>query len=351
MKKVICLVLSALMMLTLVSLVGCGGNVTPDETTTEAASALKFGLGVSASYAAATDADGETDGKGEVVVDIAAVSVDADGKIVSCVIDTADTTVKYTSAGAVVEAGEFATKGELGENYGMAAYGTDLDEDGTVLEWDAQVDAFCKVVVGKTIAEVSALVVDGYGSEEVVAADCTIAIAGFVKALEKAVANATDSDVTADSVLKLGVVTTAEGKDASDESEGEYEVDTAIVAVALDKDGKVVVAETDTVAAVFGFDTKGASTVDTTVELKTKREKGDEYGMAAYGTDLNGDGKVLEWYAQADLFDTACKGLTADEIAALALETGYGAQDVQIAGCTMNIYSIVAAAVKAATVA
>ena len=351
MKKVICLVLSALMMLTLVSLVGCGGNTATDETTTEAASTLKFGLGVNASYSAATDADGETDGKGEVVVDIAAVSVDADGKIVSCVIDTADSTVNYTSSGTLVEPGTFATKGEQGENYGMAAYGTDLDKDGTVLEWNAQVDAFCKLVAGKTIEEVSALVVDGYGSDEVVAADCTIAIAGFVKALEKAVANATESQVTADSVLKLGVVTTAEGKDASEEAEGEYEVDTAIVAVALDADGKVIVAETDTLAAVFGFDTKGASTVDTTVELKTKREKGADYGMTAYGTDLNGDGKVLEWFEQADVFDAACVGLTADGIAALALETGYGVDGVQTAGCTINIASILAAAVKAASVA
>mgnify|MGYP003297401072 FL=1 len=70
--------------------------------------------------------------------------------------------------------------------------------------------------------------------------------------------------------------------------------------------------------------------------------------MAAYGTDLNGDGTVKEWYAQAEAFDTACVGKTADEISALAADKGYGVEALQTAGCTINIADMVKAAVKAA---
>ena len=72
--------------------------------------------------------------------------------------------------------------------------------------------------------------------------------------------------------------------------------------------------------------------------------------MSVYGTDLNGDGTVKEWYEQADAFDAACAGLDKDGIAALAIETGYGAETLQTAGCTIHVSDMVKAAVKAATV-
>ena len=70
--------------------------------------------------------------------------------------------------------------------------------------------------------------------------------------------------------------------------------------------------------------------------------------MASYGKDLNGDGTVKEWFEQAAAFDAACKGKTAAEISALAVETGYGVEDLQTAGCTINVSNMIKAAVKAA---
>lgn len=70
--------------------------------------------------------------------------------------------------------------------------------------------------------------------------------------------------------------------------------------------------------------------------------------MASYGTDLNGDGTVKEWNEQAAAFDEALKGKTADEISALAVDTGYGVESLQTAGCTINVNDMVKAAVKAA---
>ena len=69
--------------------------------------------------------------------------------------------------------------------------------------------------------------------------------------------------------------------------------------------------------------------------------------MAAYGQDLNSDGKVLEWFEQADAFNAACIGKTKNDIASLSNESGYGSDDLQKAGCTINIGDMVKALSKA----
>lgn len=336
MKKILSIVLVAIIIASVASFASCGK-----------AEELKFGMGVYAYYGEATSADGETNGAGEVVATVAAVLVDAEGKIVKCELDTADNSVEYTSAGVAV-AGEFMTKYELGDNYNMAAYGADLNGDGKVLEWYAQADAFETVCAGKTVDEVKALVgEDGYhAGEELATAGCTIGVTDFIFAVEKAVANAAESTATADDTLALGVVTAQSTEDATADAAGSSEVDTTFVAVAM-KDGKVAAMATDVLQAAFTFDVNGVATTDTAAALQTKLEKGDNYGMAAYGADLNGDGKVLEWYAQAAAFNAACVGLDADGIAALVAE-GYGVESLQTAGCTMGISEMAEAAVKAA---
>ena len=340
MKKILSVVLAALMLLSVASFTSCG------ETKAEE---LSFGMGVSASFGDVTGADGETNGKGEVIATVAAVLVDSEGKIVKCVLDTADNTVEYTSAGVAV-AGEFATKRELGDNYMMAAYGTDLNGDGKVLEWYAQADAFAATCVGKTVSEVKALIGESgyYGNEELATAGCTIGVLDFIFAVEKAVANATASTATSADELAVAVVSTQTTKDATADANGENALDISFAAVAK-KDGKVTVAATDVLSVSFGFDAAGVATTDTSAALATKGELGDNYMMAAYGTDLNGDGKVLEWYAQADAFEAACAGLDANGIAALVGESGYyGVEALATAGCTMGVADLVAVTVKAA---
>ena len=178
MKKILSVVLAALMLLSVASFTSCG------ETKAEE---LSFGMGISASYGDVTNADGETNGKGEVVATVAAVLVDGEGKIVKCVLDTADNTVEYTSAGVAV-AGEFATKRELGDNYMMAAYGSDLNGDGKVLEWYAQADAFEAACVGLDANGISALVGESgyYGTEALANAGCTMGVASLVAVAVKA---------------------------------------------------------------------------------------------------------------------------------------------------------------------
>lgn len=338
MKKFLSIAIAIIMVAGVLFLVGCDKG--PEGTDTDAPATLKFGMGVVASYGEAKDASDEGNGEGEVVVSIASVLVDADGKIVKCVLDCADNKAQFTAEGTAVEAGEFKTKYELGDNYNMVAYG------GAKAEWYAQADAFAGLVAGKTIDEVKALVAEDYkGTDEVVNAGCTIYVSDFVKSIEAAVANAADSKATADSTVKLGVVT------SQTNSETKIELATTVVATALDEESKVVVASTDAVSASFEFDEKGVCLTDTTAAIATKKALGADYGMASseYADDLNGDGVVKEWFEQGAAFDAALVGKNATEIGALAVETGYGAADLQTAGCTIHVGDMVKAAVKAAT--
>lgn len=334
MKKVLSIVLAAVLLLSVASLAGCGAKET-----------LKFGLGVHAYSSGIASADADTNGKGEIVTTAAAVLLDKDGKIVKCAIDTMSNEIAFTSEGKFVVASEFKTKYEKGADYGMVAYA------GVKKEWFEQVDAFKTLVVGKTLADVKALVAEGNkGTDEVVNAGCTIMISDFVLALEKAINAAAESDATADDTVKVALVSTQTGsKDATADAAGVNEVDTTVAAAAVNKDGKTVALLTDALQGKVAFDAKGV-TEDAAGAIKTKKDAGANYGMSQYGQDLNGDGAVKEWFEQADAFNAACVGKTATEIKALAADTGYGIDTLQSAGCTINIADMVKAAVNAATI-
>ncbi len=330
MKKVLSIVLSAVMLLSLVSLVGCGKQ------------SLKLGIGVVSSVADIKSADADTNGSAESDSTVAAVLVDESGKIVKCAIDSVSATLSFTSEGKYVPSKEILTKYELGNDYGMVAYG------GAKKEWFEQVDAFTSLVEGKTLQDVKALVAtNGKGNTEVVNAGCTIIISDFINALEKAVTNAKESGASAKDTLKIGIVSTQTGsKDATEEAEGINEIDTTVSAVAS-KNGKVTAILTDAFVSTVKFNTKGVVADTSKIDIVTKLESGDKYNMAQYGQDLNGDGVVKEWYIQAAAFNDSVVGKDADGISALATDKGYGTEELQTAGCTINIADMVKAAAKA----
>lgn len=335
MKKILSLVLAVLLVFSLVSLVGCGKKESGKE---DIAGLLKFGMASYSYIEEAKSADADTNGVGQYATTVAAVLLDKDGKIVDAVIDTADNKVEFTSEGKAVAPAEFKTKYEQGVDYNMKAYG------GAKKEWFEQADAFVAAIKGKTIDEVKALVAeDGKGKDDVVNAGCTITVTDFIKALEKAVKNAKDSDASADAKLNLGVVSSAEEvKDAAADANGIIEVATTFVASAADNAGKVVATAADVLSVSFDFDAKGVTTTDASATIETKYEKGDNYGMKAYG------GAKKEWYEQADAFAKECTGKTADEISKLVAENGKGVDSLTTAGCTIYVTDLVKAAVKAA---
>ena len=336
MKRFIGIFLSVLMILAALTLVACNKNDGEgNEFDTNGAAALKFGLGVYTKVSEATSAADDKDGKASAAITFAAITVDADGKVVACQLDTADPTVKYTSEGKAVSNSEgFKTKYEKGASYGMVATGA------TTKEWFEQTDAFETVVVGKTLDEIKALVAEGdKGTSDVVNAGCTIMINEFVNAIEKAFANLAESAATANSVLKLGIHTEQSIKDAAGDASGYNKIETTAFAAAVDANGKVLVATSDCVQIEFTFDATGASKFDTTKAVSSKREKGASYGMVSFGA-------AKEWFEQADAFNALCVGKTAAEIVALCASDNYGTDAVKNAGCTILVNGFTKAAAK-----
>ena len=338
MKKFLSIVLCLTMILSALLLVGCNdnNNKDSDKDTTDSTpvkeKTLKLGLGI-VTTTAATSAS-EKNGSGQATMTAAAVLVDNDGKIVKAFIDCADSTVAHTAEGKAVTTETFKTKYELGYDYNMKTYGK------AAKEWFEQADAFCALIVGKTSAEVKALVADGgKGSPDVINAGCTITISEFALAVEKAMKNAVATEATAKDTLKLGITTSQTATDATAEKAGSNEVATTFFAAAVNADKKVVASISDCVSVTFTFDATGASTFDTTKAISSKKEAGDKYGMKAYG------GAAKEWFEQAAAFDAACAGKTVAEIKALEVN-GKGNADLQSAGCTIYITDFVKAVAK-----
>ena len=101
MKRILSIVLAVLTVASVFAFASCADTA---ETT------LKMGLGVYSAASKASNAEGETKGVGQVAITAAAVLVDADGKVVKCVIDTADNKAEYTSDGKAVANDSFKTK-------------------------------------------------------------------------------------------------------------------------------------------------------------------------------------------------------------------------------------------------
>ncbi len=324
MKKIISVLMLSVMIFTLFAFTGCE----------KADNTLKLGLGVYTTVSA-SDATEDKAGQGQATTTVAAVLVDSEGKIVKAFIDCADNKVGYTADGKAVANDSFKTKYESGADYNMVEYG------GAVKEWFEQADAFCSLIVGKTGAQVKALVAENNkGTDEVINAGCTIYVAEFANAVDKAIANASESNATKNDTLKLGVSTTQSVSDATEDKPGSNKVETTFFAAAVNADGKIVAASSDCVEVTFGFDIAGVSTFDASKEVLSKKEKGDNYGMKMYG------GSAKEWYEQAAAFDAACIGRAAGEIAGLMAENYKGTEELQAAGCTIYVSEFVKAASK-----
>ena len=146
--------------------------------------ALKTGLAVVAGIGDSKSATADAAGEGKYDVTMVAVLVDDNGVIQDCVIDGIATSVQFDTAGALVTDTAVApqTKNELGENYGMVAYG------GAIAEWDAQAAAFASYITGKTAADVAGIAVNEKTAptDADLTASVTIKIGGIQQLVAKA---------------------------------------------------------------------------------------------------------------------------------------------------------------------
>lgn len=178
MKKLIAITLSLLF------LAGCAQAATGDS--------VKTGLGVVTSIAKSSDAAADKDGNAQVDSTIAAVTVDANGKILKTFLDVAQTKIPFNATGVVTadKTAEQKTKQELGDGYGMRS------RSAIGKEWFEQANALADWTVGKTVDEVSGMTLKTTEGGEVtpdvpeLTSSVTITVTELQAAIVKAVANA-----------------------------------------------------------------------------------------------------------------------------------------------------------------
>ena len=291
-------------------------SVAPEEPTEgapAATSALKTGLSVSTSVKDTVSATAEANGAAKYDVTLAAVTVDDNGVIQSCVIDSIPATVEFDTTGAIVTdlTAPVSTKNELGENYGMVAWG------GAIAEWDAQVKAVADYAVGKTVEELKNGDIDMTTGKAKDGTDlqssATIYLAGYVYAIEAAVNNAQHLGAQAGDELVLATMPKLSGSTpATAEAAGNAQLDADITV--LTRNGDVITScYIDSLQAKIAFDTTGTATTDLTAPVQTKNELGENYGMVAWG------GAIAEWNEQAAAFASYITGKTAADVAGIAI--------------------------------
>ncbi|MBR5519465.1 MAG: hypothetical protein IKU55_01985 [Clostridia bacterium] len=285
-------------------------TTTPDASTDVA---VKTGLSVSTNISDSVSATADAAGAAKYDVTVAAVLVDDNGVIVSCVIDSIPATVNFNAAGEITAdlAMSVPTKNEMGDSYGMVAWG------GAIAEWDAQVAAVAEYAVGKTVDELKNGDIDMTtgkakdGSD--LSSSATIYLAGYVYAIEAAVNNAQHLGAKAGDELVLATLNSVSGStSATAEKAGTAQLDADITALTK-ADGKITSCYIDSLQAKVSFDTTGAITTDLSAAVQTKNELGEAYGMVAWA------GAIAEWDAQAASFAAYVTGKTAAEVAGIAI--------------------------------
>ncbi len=126
---------------------------------------------------------GDKDGTAQLEVTATALTMQGD-IITSCAIDSVQAKVNFDHSGKITSDLSVApqTKNELGESYGMVAWG------GAKAEWNEQAAAFAAYVTGKTVAQVKGIAVNEgtKPTDADLSASVTIAIGGFQGLIEKA---------------------------------------------------------------------------------------------------------------------------------------------------------------------
>ena len=199
MKKIFAMLLVVCMVLSLSAMGGTAMAAAAD------APEYKLGMGVS------LNTDSSKTGNAQVDATVAAVVLDAEGKIVDAKLDVAQSKMDVTDGEVDTEA-TFLTKVELGDDYNMVKF-----SDATH-EWYEQAAAFEEYVIGKTADEVKGLetVVNEEGhtvtTDEALYASCSISIGDFQEAIVKACEDEQAQTFAAadDFSLAVAAITTAD---------------------------------------------------------------------------------------------------------------------------------------------
>lgn len=325
MKKLFALLLVATM--SIFTLAGCGSPTTASSaapasqavvssaasaaSTENAATGVKTGLAVISSISNSTDVK---DGKGLAQVDSTAVTVlvDKDGKILKCIIDQVQSKINFSDKGKLTTALDtiVKTKNELGAEYGL------VKASSIKKEWNEQAAAFAAYVVGKTADEVKSIAVnstEGAPTDKELSTSVTISVGGFMDAVQKAVANATDIGAKATDKLGLGIYTKISGSTDAGAKDGLAQAYSDYGVTTTDDSGKITSSIIDASQTNVNFTAAGKISSDLKATLKTKNELGDAYGMKVASKIKK------EWNQEAAAFAQYVVGKTAAEIKGVAV--------------------------------
>ena len=279
----------------------------PEYTPSEGA--LKTGLAIIAGVGKSENAKAA-----DYDVTVVAVTVDDNGVIQNCIIDSVGAKVEFNDKGVITSdpAAEILTKNELGDSYGMKAYGN------AKYEWYEQAAALANYAKGKTVVELKKGAVNeaGKAADADLASTATIYLGGYVAAIEKAVANAKHLGAQSGDVLKLAIINgIGSSASATAEKAGTAQLDCDVVAL-TQKNDVITSCIIDSVQAKVSFDNKGVISTDLAAAIATKTELGEGYGMKAWGN------AKYEWNEQAAFFAAYVTGKTPAQVAGIAVAEG-----------------------------
>ena len=330
MKKVLALLVGAAAVLTLAA--GCGQATKP---------AVKTGLAIVLSDASSKDATATADGLAQIDAMVIAVTVDQNGKIERCEIDSVQTKINFSNAGKLTTPAttEVKTKQELGAAYGLGK------ASGIKKEWNEQANSFAAYVVGKTLSEVKGIAVDtaGIPTGADLKASVTIHVKDFISGIEKAVASAKDMGAKSGDTLGLGIsASMSKSKDVSDAADGVAEAYNYYTATTFDATGKITGCVIDASVSDIKFDKSGKITTDLKAALQTKNELGTAYGMGKVSTIKK------EWNEQAAAFAKYVTGKTSEQVKGIAMDSTGKATSTDItASVTVHVSDFINIIVKA----
>ena len=306
MKKIFALALAAAMAM---SMVACGSS---EPAAPEVPEVYKTGMGTVIS-ASVTDEDAanEKGASAQINTNIVVATFDSEGKIVSATIDVAQQKASFDLEGKKAGEVDLRTKVEKGDDYGMrgvSAIGKEVNE---------QYAALAEYFVGKTVEEIKAMPTferdanhTAVPDVEELKASVTITVADYVAALEEAYNTAIETTgVPAKTGLGTVISASVTEEDAENEKGASAQINTNMMAVALDENGVIVAAILDVAQQKAAFDLEGKKAGE--VDLRTKVEKEGDYGMAG----VSGIGK--EYFEQAKALTDWMTGKTVAEVVAM----------------------------------
>ncbi len=352
MKKTLFIMLALAIVLAAL-MAGCANNnqqqsptpaaESPGVTPPGEAGDLKTGLGMVISVEKSANAADGNDTLAQADVIMAAVTLDAQGTIAGVKIDSTQTRLNFNAQGQLTTdiAAEQKTKVELGDAYGMARV------SGIGKEWYEQIAALEDWMTGKTVDEVMALQTNAQGAPEEadLTSSVTMGVPDYLKAVQKAAANAKDFGTVTTGETKTGlgtVISLAKSKGAAADEEGVAQTDNVAAAVTIDENGVISGVMIDTAQVIIHVNQEGAVTTDLATEQRTKVEQGDAYGMA----QVSGIGK--EWYEQIAALGQWMIGKTIDQVTQMQLDAeGKPAETDIVSSVTIRVGDYIKAVQKA----